>query len=114
MLKKTINLLEHHPETRRAIIPLFKPWHVLQEEVPCMSTVCFSTDDDWLNLTIFARSNDCVIAMQSDLKGFAEFLQWIASEVGLLPGILTLHTINAHCRINSDMDEIKKILKEGY
>jgi len=116
-LEKTIELLSEHPETRRAVY-LFKPKHVGGKEVPCMIQTVFDIesdeDDDFLNITIPGRSNECAIAMKSDIKGFAELTKYVAKRLGIKTGILLLHDINAHCRINSDMGEIKRILKAGY
>ena len=112
-LERTIMLLEEHPETRRAVIPLFKTKHIGNSEVPCMITTVWDIEDDCLNLTIFGRSNEIAIAMKSDIKGFAELLKHVAVTLDKEPGTIILHDINAHCRVNSDMDEIKRILKEG-
>lgn len=113
-LEQTITLLKEHPETRRAVIPLFKPWHVGKENAPCMVTPCFYIEEDELNLTLFGRSNEEVIAMQSDLYGFSRLVKWMAGRIGCDVGYILLHIVNAHIRVNSEADTIKKILKEGY
>lgn len=113
MVEKIIEQIKTNPESRRLVIPLFKPEHVGKTEIPCMVTTVLSIEDDYLNLTILGRSNDDVIAMQSDLKGFEIFLRWMAWRAGYDAGTILLHVVNAHCRINSDMDEIVRILKEG-
>jgi len=113
-LNKTIELLKENPETRRAVIPLFKPRHVGEEDVPCMATLCFDVEDDALNETIFARSNEKAIAEQSDIYGLAELLKWIAEKDDFDAGNVVLHVVNAHVRINSEADLIKQILKEGF
>jgi len=117
-LERTIMLLEEHPETRRAVIPLFKTKHIGNAEVPCMITTVWDIEEDeyedCLNLTILGRSNEIAIAMKSDIKGFAELLKHVAMTLDKEPGTIILHDINAHCRVNSDMDEIKRILRKGY
>ncbi len=120
-LEKTIQHLAQFPETRRAVlpyVPLFKEKHIGGTEVPCMITTVFDIEDeaseDYVNLTILGRSNEAAIAMKSDIKGFAELLKYVAKRLGLKHGYITLHDVNLHCRINSDMGEIKRILKEGY
>lgn len=113
MVEKIIEQIRTNPESRRLVLPLFKPAHVGGIEIPCMITIVFDIEDDFLNLTIFGRSNDEVIAMQSDIKGFEIFLRWMAWRTGYDAGTILLHVVNAHCRVNSDMDEIKRILKEG-
>ena len=116
-LEKIITLLKEHPETRRAVlpyVPLFKEKHIGKSEVPCMITTVWDIEEDCLNLTILGRSNEIAIAMKSDIKGFAELLKHVAMTLDMEPGTIILHDINAHCRVNSDMDEIKRILKEGH
>jgi len=120
-LEKVIALLSECRVTRRAVlpyVPLFKEKHIGKEEDPCMITVVFDIEDedseDYVNLTILGRSNEAAIAMKSDIKGFAELLKYVAKRVDAKPGYITLHDVNLHCRINSDMDEIKRILKDGY
>lgn len=113
MVEKIIEQIRTNPESRRLVIPLLKPEHVGKTEIPCMTTVIFDIEDDFLNLTILGRSNDDVIAMQSDLKGFEIFLRWMAWRTGYDAGTIVLHVVNAHARINSDMDIIRDILKGG-
>lgn len=117
-LDETIRKLKESPRSRRIVNPLFKTKHYGKNEVPCMITLVWDTeeegDDDCLNLTILGRSNEIAIAMKNDLRGYAYLLEYVAFRSNLKPGTILLHDINAHCRIKSDMDEIKKILKEGY
>ena len=116
-LERIIQLLIEHPETRRAVIPIFKTHHIGKSEVPCMITTVYDiepeSDDDYLNLTILGRSNESAIAMKSDNKGYSELLKYVAERVGVKAGTIVLHDVNLHCRVNSDMDEIKRILSEG-
>lgn len=113
MVEKIIEQIRTNPESRRLAIPILKPEHVGKTEIPCMITIVFDIEDDFLNLTIVGRSNDDVIAMQSDLKGFEIFLRWMAWRTGYDAGTIVLHVVNAHARINSDMDIIRDILKGG-
>lgn len=117
-LERTIEHLKEHPETRRAVIPLFKTKHIGKTEVPCMAELIWEIesdeDEEYLNLTILGRSNEMAIAMKSDLKGYAELVKYVAERLGIKAGIILLHDVNAHCRVNSDMDTIKRILEEGY
>jgi len=117
-LEETIQKLKQFPNSRRVVNPLFKTEHYGKDEVPCMITLVWDIEDvedeDCLNLTIFGRSNEAAIAMKNDIKGFSYLLEYVAFRIGVKPGLILLHDVNLHCRINSDMDEIKRILKEGY
>lgn len=117
-LDETIRKLRESPKSRRIVNPLFKTKHYGKNEVPCMITLVWDVDDDGeddcLNLTILGRSNEVAIAMKNDLRGYAYLLEYVAFQTGFKPGVILLHDINAHCRTKSDMDEIKRILREGY
>ena len=117
-LEETIQKLKQCPNSRRVVNPLFKTEHYGKNEVPCMVTLVwdieYEDDEECLNLTIFGRSNEAAIAMKNDIKGFSYLLEYVAYRVGVKPGVILLHDVNLHCRINSDMGEIKRILKEGY
>lgn len=117
-LEETIQKLINYPNSRRIVNPLFKTEHYGKNEVPCMVTLIWDIeeedDGDYLNLTILGRANEAAIAMKNDLKGYSYLLEYVAFRVGVKPGIILLHDVNLHCRINSDMDEIKRILKAGY
>jgi len=116
-LDETIRKLKESPKSRRIVNPLFKTKHYGKNEVPCMVTLVWDTeedeDNDYVNLTILGRSNEMAIAMKNDLRGYAYLLEYVAFQAGLKPGVILLHDINAHCRVGSDMDEIKKILAVG-
>jgi len=116
-LDHTIEILKKSPGTRRAVNPLFKPEHYEKEDVPCMVILNWDIEEedgeDVLNLTIFGRSNEVAIAMKTDLKGFSYLLEYVAFQVGVKPGEIMLHDVNAHVRVDSDGDEINRILKAG-
>ena len=113
-LEETIKKIKESPNSRRIVNPLFKTKHYKKNEVPCMITLVWDTEGDELNLTILGRSNESAIAMKNDIRGYAYLLEYVAYRTGYEPGCIVLHDVNIHCRVNSDMDEIKKILKEGY
>lgn len=123
-VEKTYELLKSEPNTRRAYIPLFKPRHIGQEDIPCFVGLGFRRRDkslgfhmkkqNVLNLTAFSRSNEMVIAMQNDVYGFTQFQAWMADMLGILAGMYCQHVGSAHIRLNSEADTIKRILKAGY
>jgi len=123
-VEKTYELLNNDPNTRRAYIPLFKPRHIGQEDIPCFVGLDFRRRDkvlfphmkkqNVLNLTAFSRSNEMVIAMQNDVYGFTEFQKWMAERLEIPAGMYCQHVGSAHIRLNSEADEIERILKAGY
>lgn len=122
-VEKTYELLKNDPNTRRAYIPLYKPRHIGQEDIPCFVGLQFRRRNvsalGWkkqeaLNLTAFSRSNETAIAMQNDIYGFTEFQKWMAGRLGIQAGNYCQHVGSAHLRIKSEADLIKRILREGY
>lgn len=113
-LEETIQKIKEFPGSRRIVNPLFKPKHYRGNEVPCMITLVWDVEDGELNLTIIGRSNESAIAMKDDIRGYAYLLEYVAYRTGYDPGDILLHDVNIHCRIGSDMDEIQRILREGY
>ncbi len=123
-VEKTYELLKSDPNTRRAYIPLFKPRHIGQEDIPCFVGLDFRRRDkspvphmkkqNVLNLTAFSRSNEIVIAMQNDVYGFTQFQKWMADRLEIPTGNYCQHVGSAHIRLNSEADAIERILREGY
>jgi thymidylate synthase len=114
-LEKTYQKLKADPATRRAYIPMFKPRHVGTGagEVPCFVGIHFLIRDEALLMTAFSRSNENVIAMQNDIYGFTQLQAWMARRLGYAVGDYYQDVVSAHIRVNSEADEIKRILKVG-
>lgn len=113
-LRKTIQLLKEHPETRRACIPILKPRHVAsKDEIPCFVTLDFLLRDEILDETMFARSNENFYAMINDIYGFTGLQEWVAKLLGVEVGDYTQFACSAHLRIGSDEDGINQLLLRG-
>ena len=109
-LNKCIELLKENPETRRAYIPIYQPDDVNSDkEVPCWASVQFFVRDNKLVAISYFRSNECCIAICSDMYGIRKLQEYIANEIGVEIGDYIHHIGSAHLRL-SDEDTIKRVV----
>ena len=109
-LNKCIELLRESPETRRAYIPIYQPNDVNSDkEVPCWASVQFFVRNNKLIAISYFRSNECCIAICSDMYGIRKLQEHIAKEIKVEIGDYIHHIGSAHLRL-SDEDTIKRIV----
>lgn len=109
-LDKVIDLLKTDPSTRRAYLPIFQPIDNFSEvEKPCWASLQFIIRNRRLDLIDYFRSNECCIAIPSDMYGAYKLLEYVAEKVGVMPGWIYHYIACAHLR-ESDYDTIKTLL----
>ena len=113
-LYNVITILQHAPESRTAVLPIFMPsdtqsamirstWtHAFANvnnpapEVPCMTQVMFLVRDGALHATLIMRSNDMVGAYPSDVYGVRKLQEYVAKQIGAKVGTITHFAQSAH------------------
>jgi thymidylate synthase len=80
-----------------------------KDEVPCMIVDDFKLRDGRLNLAIFFRSHDFAGAYPANLYGLARVLQFVANEVGAIPGSISTTSASAHI-YDHDWDWVQEML----
>lgn len=96
-IKEAINRLKNCKESRRAISVTWDPsTDTNQEEVPCMILVDFKIRDGKLHTTGLWRSHDIYGAWFPNAVGLTHLSKYVAGEVGVEVGSLTIHSISAH------------------
>ena len=96
-IKEAINRLKNCKESRRAIsVTWDPPTDTKQEEVPCMILVDFKIRDGKLHTTGLWRSHDIYGAWFPNAVGLTHLSKYVAGEVGVEVGSLTIHSISAH------------------
>ena len=106
-LEAIINLLRHKPETRRAVLQMWRAFDLVDsqtgresKDVPCNLCCCFelvNTPNIELNMTVFNRSNDLVLGMLGANYVHFTFLQeYIANCLGVGVGKYNHVTNNLH------------------
>jgi thymidylate synthase len=109
-LDNVIELLKTDPSTRRAYLPIFQPIDNFSDvEKPCWASLQFVIRNGRLDLIDYFRSNECCIAIPSDMYGAYKLLDYVAAEVGVMPGWIYHYIACAHLR-ESDYDTIKPLL----
>ncbi len=94
---EAIGRLKNCKESRRAIsVTWDPPTDTKQEEVPCMILVDFKIRDGKLHTTGLWRSHDIYGAWFPNAVGLTHLSKYVAEEVGVEVGTLTIHSISAH------------------
>jgi len=96
-IQEAINRLKNCTESRRAISVTWNPTvDTKTDEVPCMILVDFKIRDNKLYTTALWRSHDIYGAWFPNAVGLTYLAQYVAGEVGLSLGSITIHSISAH------------------
>jgi thymidylate synthase len=96
-IQEAINRLKNCKESRRAIsITWDPPTDTQSDEVPCMIIVDFKIRDGKLQTTGLWRSHDIYGAWFPNAVGLTNLASYVAKEVGVDVGTLTIHSISAH------------------
>jgi thymidylate synthase len=94
---EAIRRLKNCKESRRAIsVTWDPPTDTKQEEVPCMILVDFKIREGKLHTTGLWRSHDIYGAWFPNAVGLTHLSRYVAGEVGVEVGSLTIHSISAH------------------
>jgi thymidylate synthase len=111
-LEHVIRRLKASPSTRRATaVTWIPPVDNARDEVPCMIVDDFKLREGKLNLAIFFRSHDFAGAYPANLYGLARVLQFVAGEVGVMPGYISTTSSSAHI-YDHDWDWVQEMLLE--
>ncbi|HMK53290.1 MAG TPA: thymidylate synthase [Methanobacteriaceae archaeon] len=96
-IQEAINRLKNCLESRRAIsITWDPPTDTQNDEVPCMMIVDFKIRNGQLQTTGLWRSHDIYGAWFPNAVGLTHLASYVAREVGVEVGSLTIHSISAH------------------
>lgn len=96
-IEQAISRLRASANTRRAIaVTWIAPVDTAKDEVPCMIVDDFKIRDGRLHLSIFFRSHDFAGAYPANLYGLARLLEYVADEVGAIPGSISTTSASAH------------------
>jgi len=94
---EAIKRLKSCKESRRAVsVTWDPPTDTKHEEVPCMILVDFKIREGKLHTTGLWRSHDIYGAWFPNAVGLTHLSKYVAEEVGVEVGTLTIHSISAH------------------
>lgn len=114
-LTVVLQMLIENPTTRRAIM---HTWQVDRDlirskEVPCIQTVQFFIRDGMLDVVVYIRSNDILMAYGANMYGIARMMEWMMSEINssgkflVSMGSITSISASAHIYVKRDASVIE-------
>ena len=98
-LEALINLLVDDSETRRAVITLYSPSDLLNNQsldIPCNTTLFFKKRNSRLDITVINRSNDLYLGIPYNIFTFNVILKFVAYKTGLEIGVQRHFTDSLH------------------
>ncbi|MBM4240219.1 MAG: thymidylate synthase [Euryarchaeota archaeon] len=96
-IHEAIKRLKNCEESRRAISVTWDPLiDTSNDEIPCMILVDFKIRDGKLNTTGLWRSHDIYGAWFPNAVGLTYLAKYVADELNVDVGTLTIHSISAH------------------
>ena len=96
-LEEVINRLKNYKLTRRATMTTFDPGRDhYKYEIPCMILIDFKIRDGKLHTTGVWRSHDIYGAWFPNVMALSHMAQYVAYEVGVEMGTITVQSISAH------------------
>ena len=95
-LDSLIAKLKANPETRRAVISLWKDSDYDIEHPPCWMVLEFLYRGDQLDLTAFIRSNDIKQAWPANMYGLSKLLLHVATGADMVAGSITTISASGH------------------
>ena len=114
-LKQTIELLNHRPSSKKAVIQLFDCADLAAStrEVPCTCTIQFICRDNKLHAITTMRSNDVIIGMPHDVFAFTMLQELVARSIGKELGTYR-HWVGSLHYYEKDYKKVQDYLNEGW
>jgi len=111
-INEAIDRLKNCTESRRAIsVTWDQAIDSASDEVPCMILVDFKIRDNKLYTTALWRSHDIYGAWFPNAVGLTYLAQYVAKNVDIAIGPVTIHSISAHI-YEVNFDEARSLLKD--
>lgn len=95
-IRYVVNTLKEDPNTRQAVIQLWRPNPSVSKDKPCTLSFDFKIRDGKLNMHATMRSNDALWGNNYDIPSFGLLQMAIAGIVGVEPGLLYLTAHSYH------------------
>ncbi len=100
-IQNVIDLIKHHPDSRRMMVSAWNPAEVEQMALPpCHCLFQFYVADDRLSLQLYQRSADTFLGVPFNIASYALLLQMMAQVTGLKPGEFVHTTGDTHLYLN--------------
>jgi len=114
-LESLITLFKKDKETRRAVITLYGPNDLINNDsldIPCNTSIFFKIRNSKLDITIINRSNDLYLGIPYNIFVFNVLQQYIANRLGIEIGVQRHFTDCLHL-YERDLIKIKEIIRSN-
>ena len=96
-IANVVNLIKHHPDSRRMIVSAWNPAEIEQMALPpCHCLFQFYVADGKLSLQLYQRSADTFLGVPFNIASYALLLQMMAQVTGLEAGTFIHTTGDTH------------------
>lgn len=100
-IQNVINLIKHHPDSRRMMVTAWNPAEIEQMALPpCHCLFQFYVADGKLSLQLYQRSADTFLGVPFNIASYALLLQMMAQVTGLQVGEFIHTTGDTHLYLN--------------
>lgn len=100
-IQNVINLIKHHPDSRRMMVTAWNPAEIEQMVLPpCHCLFQFYVADGRLSLQLYQRSADTFLGVPFNIASYALLLQMMAQVTGLKVGEFIHTTGDTHLYLN--------------
>ena len=100
-IQQTIDLIKHHPDSRRMLVSAWNPAEIDQMALPpCHCLFQFYVADGRLSLQLYQRSADTFLGVPFNIASYALLLQMMAQVTGLECGDFIHTTGDTHLYLN--------------
>ena len=106
-IQNVIDLIKHHPDSRRMIVSAWNPAEVDEMALPpCHCLFQFYVADGRLSLQLYQRSADTFLGVPFNIASYALLLQMMAQVTGLKAGDFIHTTGDTHVYLNP-LEQVK-------
>lgn len=100
-ISRVLDLIEHHPDSRRMIVTAWNPAEIDQMALPpCHCLFQFYVADGRLSLQLYQRSADTFLGVPFNIASYALLLMMMAQVTGLQAGEFIHTTGDTHLYLN--------------
>lgn len=100
-IQNVINLIKHHPDSRRMMVTAWNPAEIEQMALPpCHCLFQFYVAEGRLSLQLYQRSADTFLGVPFNIASYALLLQMMAQVTGLQVGEFIHTTGDTHLYLN--------------
>lgn len=100
-IQNVINLIKHHPDSRRMMVTAWNPAEIEQMALPpCHCLFQFYVAEGRLSLQLYQRSADTFLGVPFNIASYALLLQMMAQVTGLKVGEFIHTTGDTHLYLN--------------